>query len=399
MPPSSAQYTPPISAATEDLITLPPLTTSPRISRAPTRRARARQRRPAAAVPRRDAPSGPTPGGFADPWPGGQGSPRPSSYRRHTGGTRTSPAVSARRSGADGSPPSSPAERTLLPPAHWVLVKQRYAARVVPIAIRAAMPEFPPSWPYGHLARSERKVTKQARLLQGSVGAVSAEEVRLEVPGDHDARPGRHRLDLLYEHVSLAQASILGRAVGQGLLVPVGREHQARPVEGTHEPPRVVVDLEPLPRRRDQRDVRFEPPDLPLEVIHGAEPEDLASREAQHVGEGAALDVVVHPARPTEVARHDPAVVVVLAVQGRVQARNDLDRQGTELVVLAPVHGQDLGLRHAAGAGEDGCALGADDGRAGLPGDVRHVERVVEVGMRVEDEIRARDPGVDGSRG
>src|SRR5262245_20882533 len=175
MPPSSAQYTPPISAATEDPITLPPPTTSPRISRAPTRRARARQRRRAAAVPRRDAPSGSTPGGFADPWTGGRGSPRPSSCRRHIEGTRTSPAVSARRSKAAGSPPSSPAERTLLPPApHWVLVKYRYAARVVPTGVRAAIPEFPLSWPYGHLARSERKVTKQARLLQGSVGVVSA---------------------------------------------------------------------------------------------------------------------------------------------------------------------------------------------------------------------------------
>src|SRR4029450_7460491 len=47
MPPSSAQYTLPISAATEELITPPLPTTSPRISRAPTRRARARRRRTA----------------------------------------------------------------------------------------------------------------------------------------------------------------------------------------------------------------------------------------------------------------------------------------------------------------------------------------------------------------
>src|SRR5262249_57967762 len=145
-------------------------------------------------------------------------------------------------------------------------------------------------------------------------------------------------------------------------------------------------------------DVRPASLDLPLEVVHGTEPEDLVPGEAQHVGEGAALDVVVHPARPAEVRGKDPAVVVVLAVQGRMQARDDLDRQGAELVVLAPVYGEDLGLRHAAGAGEDGRAFGADHGRAGLPGDVWHVERVVEVRVRVEDEIRLRDPGVDGGR-
>src|SRR5262249_55165084 len=179
------------------------------------------------------------------------------------------------------------AGRTSIPSSgpHRMLVKQRQGARVVPTAARVAIPEFPLSWTRGHLAGSARKVTKQARLLQALQGPSAREEMRLEVLGDHDARPGRHRLDLFHEHLHFAQAGVLGRAVGQGLLVPVGREHQARPVEGAHEPARVVVNLEPLSCRGDQRDVRPEPLDLPLEVVHGTEPEDLVSGKAQHVGE------------------------------------------------------------------------------------------------------------------
>jgi hypothetical protein len=81
-----------------------------------------------------------------------------------------------------------------------------------------------------------------------------------------------------------------------------------------------------------------------------------------------------------------------------VEARDDLHRERAELEVFAAAHGDELRLRHAPGAGEIDRALGADDDGAGLARDVRHVESVIEVRVRVQDEVRARDVGVDRRR-
>src|SRR5436305_15051559 len=149
-------------------------------------------------------------------------------------------------------------------------------------------------------------------------------DVSLEVAGNYHTRTWRDRLDLLHEQRGLAQTLVLRSPVWERLLVPVRGEDEPRAAQGPHQSARVIVDLEPLAGGRDQRDVRSQALDLAFDVVPRAEPEEPASGQADQIRKGPALHVVGHAPRPAEVARHDAAVVVVLAVERRVQARDHL---------------------------------------------------------------------------
>src|SRR6266850_8124575 len=124
-----------------------------------------------------------------------------------------------------------------------------------------------------------------------SLSPPGPQHVSLKVPGNDHASPRRYRLDLLYEQLGLPETLILGDAVGQGLLVPVGREDEAGPAQGAQQAARVVVDLESLARGGDQRDVRAEPLDLALDVVHRAKPENAVTRQADQIRERPTLGV------------------------------------------------------------------------------------------------------------
>jgi hypothetical protein len=59
------------------------------------------------------------------------------------------------------------------------------------------------------------------------------------------------------------------------------------------------------------------------------------------------------------------------------------------------VRSEQLRIGHTARTGQVDRAFGADHGGAGLPRDVWHVDGVVEVRVRMQDEIRPRNVRVD----
>ncbi len=81
-----------------------------------------------------------------------------------------------------------------------------------------------------------------------------------------------------------------------------------------------------------------------------------------------------------------------------VQARNDLDRQAIELVVLPTPCRDEFVSCNAHRSSVVIGALGSNDRRASLLGNVRHVQCVVEMRVRYQNEISPLNMCVDHSR-
>ncbi len=86
----------------------------------------------------------------------------------------------------------------------------------------------------------------------------------------------------------------------------------------------------------------------------------------------------------------------MLVIERAMQARNDPQREFSEIVVFAAAHGVKLILGYALSAQHVLRALRADDVGVRFQRDVRHVQYVIVVGVRDENEIGARNADVNG---
>jgi hypothetical protein len=78
----------------------------------------------------------------------------------------------------------------------------------------------------------------------------------------------------------------------------------------------------------------------------------------------------------------------VLVVERTVNARDDFEGKGIELVVLSAAHGNQPSFRHIVGPHHIFSALGADHCGASFEGDVRNIQDVVVMCVSDENNLR-----------
>src|SRR5258708_327095 len=99
----------------------------------------------------------------------------------------------------------------------------------------------------------------------------------------------------------------------------------------THKAAAVVIDFLSGSTGANQRDVRFQSDDLPLDVVHPAKRENLMIVEAEQIGKSASLWVDLFQGQGRfHSSRCSSGTEVVLVVQRAVNAGNDLQGKGTE---------------------------------------------------------------------
>ena len=186
----------------------------------------------------------------------------------------------------------------------------------------------------------------------------------------------------------------------------MGRQDEAGKSKSPQQSTGVVVNLATFRHRADQHDIGAEPFNFPLDVVHGTKGENLPAVHPNQVCEGPAFDAQVSQTerglRARRKQRWRQRRVWIPSQKGRtpknaVQAGNDLYRQTLEFVVFPTAHHDELVSRDAGRSRVVVGALGSNDRRARLSRNVRHVETVVEMRVRHQNEIRPLNVRVDHS--
>src|SRR5215469_4208738 len=160
-------------------------------------------------------------------------------------------------------------------------------------------------------------------------------------------------------------------------VVPMGWNHQRWVPQHAHQPCGVVVDLFARSGCAYHRNVRLQPDEFTLEVVHSAEHEDSMAINPNQVSERASLGMYLSQRqRRFQIGWCGFRAEVVLVVQRTVQAGNYSNGECAHDVFRA---------------------FGTYNSRVLLQSDLWHVENVIVVRVGHQDVVCSPDASIDGA--